>query len=744
MDCGGLCTCDTEGAAAMALDLSQLQDFSSSYTESKVTSPELCTAAENRPCRIFESLHVWNEFLCHLRLELREQSPWELWLVALDYLGREGRSEPQRHQAANLVYWLLRNHRCVVGLQLNGWIELSEYEDLLIGALCSSSKLKSLKLRSWCFEYLLRLPEIARAIGNSTALEELECGVMELWPDIIGPLCSLVATSSSLSSLSLLDCRFNALDAKLLTNALSKSSTVNALSINSSCLMPETGDYNMGFTHYLGNSNTLTTLVIVRSAFGRLRELKAVVAALENNRTLSKVCLESFVVDCAAAKAIEKYLVNNSVIRSFSLKYCHWYEGGLVRHRSLSPCSERYDTDDFGVLSGRVHPWLSILRNNRSLEELRLQLSGFSPAECAAFLKELSASPNLKKVTIEDLYLYFSCRGRRTCNDASGKETVASASDRPDVVLLGCKQLRKIRVRFHDACDRLWFAMALEALHLCQHVTSLEIDFNLSSIDERVACVAAEYIEKTKVLKSFTLTFEGSVDAPGNGSSECRMWLLSGLSRNGSVTKFTLKTMVLDELQSILLAKTVRSSTKICNLRLFATSRSIDAFVNHLSPEFSENSTLVSIDFDVGIVALTPQYFAVKEVVRRNFSLVTRAAHFVMGNSSRRCINALELVADSPALIDKVCELASVPEEEAIGKVRDGLRNLRGLDDFMRATGVVSRRVSCERLSQGERRLDDLDDDSWFHVRSFLKTYHVLPSNCTPNLRRGEAVGLSV
>ncbi|XP_077551302.1 uncharacterized protein LOC144164994 [Haemaphysalis longicornis] len=128
------------------------------------------------------------------------------------------------------------------------------------------------------------------------------------------------------------------------------------------------------------------------------------------------------------------------------------------------------------------------------------------------------------------------------------------------------------------------------------------------------------------------------------------------------------------------------------------------------------------------MAALTHQCFAVKEVVRRNASLVTHAAHFITGNSSRRCVNALELVADSPALIDKVCDLARVPEEEAVLKVRDGLRKLQGLDDFMRATRVVSRRVSCERLSQGDLRLDDLDDYSWFHVRSFLRADYVLPS----------------
>lgn len=723
MDRDPLFSYATRGAAAMALNLAELQKFKSCFTESKVTCPELCTATENRPCRIFERLDVWNEFLCHLRLELREQSPCELWLVALDYLGWEAHTEQQRHQAANLVYWLLKNHRCVVGLQLKSWFDFREYEHLLVGALCASSGLKSLKLRSSHFESRLLLREIAPAIPYLTALEELECGVMEQLHGIIGPLCSLVTTSSSLSSLCLRDCKFNALDAKLFTDALSTSSTVNALFVNSSCLIPVTGDYNMGFAYYLENNSTLTTLVVVSSAYGRLRELKSVVGALGNNRTLLHVSLESFIVDYEAAKAIEKFLADNSVIRSFSAKHCQWYEEGY------GLWGARYDTDDFGVLSERIQPWLSILRKNRSLEELRLELSAFSPAECVAFFKELTISPNLRKVTIEDLYLYFSRRGRRMCNAASGEETEASSSDRPDVILLGCKQLCKIRVSFHNASDMLWFTIALKALHLCQHVTIVEIDFNHRSIDEGVASVAAEYIEKTKVLKFLTLSFVMPMGASRYSGSECRMTLLTGLSRNASVTRFTLKTLVLAKEESVLLARTVRSSRKICNLRVVATTESIDAFVSHLSPEFSENFTLVSIDFDVGMAALTHQCFAVKEVVRRNSSLVTHAAHFIMGNSSRRCVNALEQVADNPALINKVCELASVPEQEAIVKVRDGLRSLQGLDDFMRATRVVSGRVSCERLSQGDLRLNDLDDYSWFHVRSFLKAAHVLPSD---------------
>ncbi|KAH9378512.1 hypothetical protein HPB48_009411 [Haemaphysalis longicornis] len=500
MDRDRLFTYATKSAATMALDLAELQDSKSCFSESQVTSPQLCTVTEKRACRIFERLHVWNEFLCHLRLELREQSPRELWLVALDYLGWDAHTEQQRHQAANLVYWLLKNHRCVVGLQLKSWFDFREYEHLLVGALCSSSGLKSMKLRSSHFESRLLLREIAPAIPYLTALEELECGVMEQLHGIIGPLCSLVASSSSLRSLCLRDCKFNALDSKLFSDALSTSS-VNALFINSSCLMPVTGDYNVGFAYYLENSSTLTTLVVVSSAYGRFRELKSVVGALGNNRTLLNVCLESFIVDYEAAKSIEKFLVNNSVIRSFSVKHCQWYEEGY------GLWGARYDTDDFGVLSERIRPWLSILRNNRSLEELRLELSAFSPAECLEFFKELGESPNLKKVTIEDLYLYFSRRGRRVCNDASGEEREASCSDRPDVVLLGCKQLCKIRVSFHNASDMLWFTLALKALPLCQHVTIVEIDFNHRSIDERVASVAAEYIEKTKVLKCLTLSF---------------------------------------------------------------------------------------------------------------------------------------------------------------------------------------------------------------------------------------------
>ncbi|KAH9376244.1 hypothetical protein HPB48_013154 [Haemaphysalis longicornis] len=126
------------------------------------------------------------------------------------------------------------------------------------------------------------------------------------------------------------------------------------------------------------------------------------------------------------------------------------------------------------------------------------------------------------------------------------------------------------------------------------------------------------------------------------------------------------------------------------------------------------------------------QYYYVRNIVRRNCDFITRAISCSTGDRSRKCAEAFELVADNPALVERVCELQSVGEKEASQIVRNTLSALQGLDDFMGITGVVKRCVSCTNSKDHKLQLEDLDGYSWLHVRRLLRISDVLPHSFSP------------
>ncbi|KAH8037617.1 hypothetical protein HPB51_015051 [Rhipicephalus microplus] len=118
--------------------------------------------------------------------------------------------------------------------------------------------------------------------------------------------------------------------------------------------------------------------------------------------------------------------------------------------------------------------------------------------------------------------------------------------------------------------------------------------------------------------------------------------------------------------------------------------------------------------------------FTIADAVRRNNSLVTRAANFATATRNKHCGAALELVHFNPVLVEKVQELKSLDEVEAAALIESSLRSFSEMDDFMRLAGVVKHGVSCHKRDDGQKQLVDLGRDCWLYLRRFLKVSDIL------------------
>ncbi|KAH9371548.1 hypothetical protein HPB48_014679 [Haemaphysalis longicornis] len=702
------------------LDLAKLQGSSGFFTGSKLQFPELCTANQREACHIVAELPIWNEYLCQACIELREDAPGQLYLVFRDYYQFECNGENQMERAFVLVGCLLKMHHCLVGFHLRySFFDIGRFQELLCFGSNVYHSLKSLIITGALAPLLLQ--NISMVIPQLRNLEELRMEHSKVSDGFIEAVCTLISTSAFLKQLCLPNYDMNKEEAEAVYNALKLNINLEELHVNTSFLLPETTHCCVDFACYLAHSNTLKTIVIDSTQHRLLRILAPVIHALTRSKTLRYITLDSFFVDLQGARAIEIFLSNNTTAKSFRLKNCRWHGN----HGMWSEQEDtKYDTDDMGSVSQRIRPWISILRKNRSLQELTLNLSAFSPAECKTLFCELIKNPTIRKIKIEDIAFYFSRRGRRIYCPSAIQQTRSDTADKPDIIVAKCNQLHDLKLAIYEAEDCAWFKETILALTVSNYITKLSLDLRLIFQDGIISSVCA-YITETSVLRKLHLWLPWIRLPHFQSASTDRRNIMRALERNSSVRKLTLENSDLDGDELAFLADIIRSSQVIHTFVLGSFPDSAETFLQHLSMNFSGNYTLVSLQFFTTRLRVTRSYFIVKDIVRRNHDLVTRAAQFVLGNRSRCCCEALESVHWNSALVEKLCNICSWEETKAAESVCASMKEIRGVVGYMRFAGVVENGLDFVENPCGGLWLDDIDEYSWLSVRQYLRVADV-------------------
>ncbi|KAH9383346.1 hypothetical protein HPB48_024561 [Haemaphysalis longicornis] len=679
-----------------------------------IALPQLCTSADGRPCHILDQLPACNELLTAIRCRLDEETPDKLSLVSKNGLPENSATEAERREGCKLVFCLLRIHRCLDTVELeihrdDG--EPGEHQILILRSLRTAPALRELKLKG-VLSSLTVMPELS-CLSFLTRLETLECSVADS-REMAAVLGRLLETSSCLTTLRLNVHVFSddvsyaqELWAALATCKLLKSLQVGFWYFD----FYTTSDNCMPFYESLEQMSTLTCVHIAYYCFHSAQGLKSVLKALGGNKGLVNVILQEFIVDYEEATAIGKFLAENSVIRNFELRSCCWRDDGVK--------AARYDTDDFGTLTPRILPWLSILKTNHVLQKLRFSFFGFSPAECAAFLEELGRNRTLRIVSIEDFQEYCCCLSRRGHRSKTCKVFDVICNPRTEIILAECEQIRPVKLYIFTAEHLAWFVAAALPLGLRHRVTEVKLKLNWITVNHESASVIAEFIKASNILTRLELDLTSQ--ERGAEISEVRRTILKAVLRNSSIKDLDLWYPDCTVPDAVELAYAIGESKSICCLNLCISSDAGLLFLSHIFPSISCNYTLVRVH-----VTRIPHlgeavYHRLLSVAARNRHLVARAAKFAAGSTSRACAEAMECVSSNPALVDELCELASADEIEACRMITHRLEGLQDLDNFMHISGVVKRRVVCQMYINGALQLDDVDRYSWHCVRKYLR-----------------------
>ncbi|KAH7946205.1 hypothetical protein HPB49_021436 [Dermacentor silvarum] len=690
--------CGVERVDASVLLLSRLKNARSRSRGVVIDHLMPCTAAEHQTCHIAGQLATCNELLFPARLELRDLSSDHGQLCLASFAEPElhlpDPVEFQLHQAATLVYWLLKTHRCVGSLDLTTSTLANRWE-LLLAALESNSSLRTLKID--VSEFVVQ-NELFVAIASLKHLEELECSSFtECLQELPATLSLFLRNTRSLTVLKIPGLRMKDEGARKLMTALKSNVSIRELSLHGS-IVCQAG--RRAFAEYLKATGTLTTLTIV-AEMGKSRGcFTRIIEGLIANRTVSNVELKYVPIDPECIQLTAKMFLENPVLRIFNVSFSH-----DTSIRSWCNC------------------WLLAVANNDTLQELRLPFHICTAEQWTAFLRAVSRKRSLKKVTI-DVRMWFYHHLEGICaalRESSGEEKVSFGtyyvSD--NFNLIEYKTFSDVEVSLYSNVAH----ELLLRLPACGHITCIRLHICTGHV--ALSSAVADYVRETMTLEKLQLYMYSGEDR----DDVDRSWTLIvlSLSQNTSIRElqFEMDTRddVIEEQHVESLAQVILSMKKIRKVHFEAYQGAItSAFIHRLSMNIAETYTLQNVTL-LGRIdwRAATDWLAVRKAVCRNISLVARAIHFASGR--RRdgyCARALELVWRRPVLLEEFAEQEHRSVSEATAIVQGALKWMESMHDFMRLTGVVKERVVCHECEDNRTQLDNLNEHCWYRLRRYL------------------------
>ncbi|KAL1418511.1 hypothetical protein MTO96_025895 [Rhipicephalus appendiculatus] len=673
-----------------------------------------CTSSEGRICDIFKDLPTWNRFFWQVGLEMKEHFPGQLSLIEIKF--RVFTKPEKTLEAAAHLHHLLTLHRCLVSCQLDCFRFDNDHQSLC-DALRKSPGLRNLKL-GVLLVGMDAQRDIIATLSHLNHLRELEFWKVYLNHSVLQDLSDFLKSTRSLTTLILTQWNLLFEEACVIIQGLKENQTIETLSLRTCRENHDSTQWAVVFADYVSENRTLRTLSVTTDYRESFVEARLIVAAFFRNQTISALSLIGFTLDFGSTKLIGSLLKRNRILRHLHLVKCAWYDS---YHRAITYGDYDYThlMDSFGSGSSLISPWLVGLAENKALEELTLDLSLYQPCECSLFFRTVASNPSLK-VTVEKIRHEHAAEIHDVLRESGAQDRCVLKDN--VVVDKHCDNLSRVEVntRFHK------FQQLLDTVSLLSTSTgvqSLQLRMRTDQFNGVVASLIAEYIAGTVMLRELDIKFIGPLLI---AVDRAERRLVQALSQNKSIRKLSIKGLRFDETDTQILVDMVQSSRTLCELSFYPRNyESTISLVQKLSPNVSDNYMLLGIEV-IRYRALGDDLFALKEVVRRNLSLVMRAAHFVTGKRSRYCAAAAEIVHTNPGLVDKVQELASITEKEADARIKASMRSFSELNDFMCVAGVVKDSVTCQRREDGQKQLVDIGLDCWLHVRQYLKVGDIL------------------
>lgn len=700
----------------------QLRSPSTGFGAHRITFPVFCTngGASDAPklCKIFEELHLWNEMLSHVRLELREATPGRLAVARINGLRPGNFNPPAAQRAVICLHWLLTVHYCVFSLEPDSLV-LEIQPELFCDAIQHSISVRVVRIHGQ-ENFISITPKVFEAIFGADKLEELHLDFVHIKTNEITlqPIVLAYIKHAPFLRTLILTRFWPMVKTTTIIEALEANSTISTLKIH-------LVDANTrAFGAFLANNHTITDLALVGKQDAGL--LTPVFQALERNRALRKLSLQQFVLDVVDSTHLADMLTVNTTIQELSFSSCTW---------NNFPAGWLYGSSDMEVqlqaAKSRWESWWQVdtfahgIRNSASLQRLRFDNNHFQNEEMLRLLRAVHEASQFRELCFENIscqsiakiadavrqtgtigkFLVLECRSS-CCYFA---DSISKVSSFPSTTV--CTFYDLMPPQLAHICGTLANSDQVSAFDL--HIKDLD-----ANIDEDCAALVLAYLATTTALKCLRLRLKATREAWST--------IIHGLCQNKSLEEFSLEDAFLDDSTVLGICSWVQKSRTlhhfICKCGFYCQCK---ALVQQLAQSLEDNHTLTFLLIDCNTVN-DYKWQVINQVLSRNNSLVTRAAEFALGSTLKLCAAAYELVFWHPLVRKRVEAVYSVNEVEAREKVQDGVRRLQ--TDFWKLSGVVNEELSCYPSNVRRTQIDGLGFDAWVEIRKFLSVSDVSSS----------------
>ncbi|KAK8776926.1 hypothetical protein V5799_029730 [Amblyomma americanum] len=709
-----------------------------------------CTSESGRRCAIFRKLEVLNNFLRPIGLELIEvlpgrlslawyQAPWVVTAIqnASRYHPRiqeecqnlagnvdnERYDEEDRLRALSVVQDILKNHRCVVSVDVVGEAFAGE-EELIADALTRAAPvLRSLRIRSAYRVSQALVDYLGNAIGSLNHLQELAWTHDKLQRCPSDSVLAFLRMTTTLSALELTEVHMPAPHAATLFRALKKNRSLKTLCL-SACLV--ISDPNMTgeiLRDYVSSARCgLLSLTVRKSCTSHPPSLKAIADGVCMNKNLQHLDVAGFFLGRWNFGIISKLLTVNQTLLKLTLIGTSWTEAFQARFSSRKGwknCDCEGPHDMALCLKGIAH--------HKSLEQLTVDISTFTANEFTLFCEAVRANEIIRMVTLvrvhdDDVNTFCGIIRKTGTENRIRLEHNYVVKNRLDDLAEYPNLIKTVVWNVGNLVDMRFFEKSQHLFPRCAHVTSLSLSVShacLLSAD--VMSTVAEFLETTAHLRTLQLKLSVS------GAREASQGILvQALSKNSSLRTLRLHGMRLTAREMGQLAVFITGNRMLCDFGFFVSESNradMEMFIIELElSRFSDNYTMLQLSHS-NVCDEASLY--IHQLIRRNRALAMRALHCAMGvTQNKSSAGALEDVSTEQGVIREVAVSAGVDEATAAAVLKQALDCVVEADGYVKATGVLQNSAICRSASEDSDwpvQLDGLDVNSWRHVLQFLK-----------------------
>ncbi|XP_075534562.1 uncharacterized protein LOC142568537 [Dermacentor variabilis] len=633
-------------------------------------------------CHILERLSAWNRFLWHVGLQLRElAAPGKLSLVRIVRRGSCGlKQEVRSHDSRLLFHLLLVRHCCIVSAHLDEVVcegsGLGEYRERVVSALQNNTSLRVLTLGSLFCDYRFIREDMFRAIATMTNLRELVIlGTGAVPSGLLDAICALLEDTKSLATLSMSGLFFDEGNRNRLLAALRHNDTIANLSLHGSILDSHSSNGVPIFSRFLTTGLSLCSLSlhVGRSdSANTYSDLARMTSALVFCGTLSKLNLSGFFLNAYCAGLLAS-LVS--------------WKGGLLKHLDISGCHWRAESRPYDDTRPKdleqpgpafctpICPWLQRFDSTWvKLSYLALRFAGLKPGVLGALLNTAATVKSLNTISVSDVALSELKAVCQVIRETGMSDRVRIEGEYlVDRVALRMLQEFPERLR-HVVVSSLWeprlevFLNTVEMACSWYQLTALCLLLTKDVLsDHATVRLLSNCLRTATGLRELKLKgcYKPDLCRCLRAEDSSHSVLLEAIFENPGVRELRMTGFRLGRANLWFLADQVIASETLCEVS-FASCEMFEneRFVQFLAADFRENKTIVHLQVLESVDReAQDERFVLEDLIGRNIGYLTCAAHFVVHDAhSPRCADAYETVYHSPALDEKIQELASLNE----------------------------------------------------------------------------------